>query len=129
WKSSAGIPIVCVPGCPVQPDNMSQTLLYLLQMAAGHAPMIPLDECLRPTWLFGPTVHEGCDRGGYYEEAQFAQEYGSQQCIVKLGCWDRWCNATWASADGFRASAAVPMWEASASAAPCPVFLKNLCHS
>ncbi len=87
WKSSAGIPIVCVPGCPVQPDNMSQTLLYLLQMAAGHAPMIPLDECLRPTWLFSSTVHEGCDRGGYYEEAQFAQEYGSQQCIVKLGCW------------------------------------------
>jgi hydrogenase small subunit len=87
WKSRAGIPIVCVPGCPVQPDNMSQTLLYLLQMAAGHAPMIPLDDCLRPTWLFGATVHEGCDRGGYYEQADFAEEYGSSQCIVKLGCW------------------------------------------
>jgi hydrogenase small subunit len=87
WKSAAGIPIVCVPGCPVQPDNMSQTLLYLLQMAAGHAPMIPLDECLRPTWLFGATVHEGCDRGGYYEQADFAEEYGSPRCIVKLGCW------------------------------------------
>jgi hydrogenase small subunit len=87
WKSAAGIPIVCVPGCPVQPDNMSQTLLYLLQMAAGFAPMIPLDECLRPSWLFGATVHEGCDRGGYYEQADFATEYGSPQCIVKLGCW------------------------------------------
>jgi hydrogenase small subunit len=87
WKSTAGIPVVCVPGCPVQPDNMSQTLLYLLQMAAGHAPMIPLDECLRPTWLFGATVHEGCDRGGYYEQAQFAEDYGQPQCIVKLGCW------------------------------------------
>ncbi|HWG51458.1 MAG TPA: hypothetical protein VN669_17285, partial [Candidatus Acidoferrales bacterium] len=31
WKSSAGIPIVCVPGCPVQPDNMMQVLLYLLR--------------------------------------------------------------------------------------------------
>ena len=87
WRSKAGVPIVCVPGCPVQPDNFMETLLYLLQMAAGRAPMIPLDESLRPTWLFGQTVHEGCDRGGYYEQAEFAEEYGSQTCIVKLGCW------------------------------------------
>ena len=49
--------------------------------------MIPLDEALRPTWLFGATVHEGCDRAGYYEQADFATEYGSPKCIVKLGCW------------------------------------------
>ena len=89
WKSAAGIPIVCVPGCPVQPDNFMETLLYLLYQAAGSAPMIPLDEALRPTWLFSQTVHEGCDRGGcgYYEQAEFTEEYGSRQCIVKLGCW------------------------------------------
>jgi len=87
WKSQAGIPVVCVPGCPVQPDNMSQTLVYLLQMTAGRAPMIPLDQSLRPRWLFGATAHEGCDRGGYYEQAEFAEDYGQSQCIVKLGCW------------------------------------------
>jgi hydrogenase small subunit len=87
WKSKAQIPIVCVPGCPVQPDNMTETLLYLLYMAYGRAPMIPLDDALRPTWLFGATLHEGCDRGGYYEQGEFAEEYGSPQCIVKLGCW------------------------------------------
>ena len=87
WKSKAGIPIVCVPGCPVQPDNFMETLLYLLYQAAGRSPMIPLDEALRPTWLFGETVHEGCDRGGYYEQAQFAETYGERTCIVKLGCW------------------------------------------
>ena len=53
----------------------------------GRAPMIPLDDALRPTWLFGATVHEGCDRGGYYEQGEFAEEYGSKLCIVKLGCW------------------------------------------
>jgi hydrogenase small subunit len=87
WRSKTGIPIVCIPGCPVQPDNFTETLLYLLHMAAGKAPMIPLDEALRPRWLFGNTVHEGCDRGGYYEQAQFADQYGSPLCIVKLGCW------------------------------------------
>jgi hydrogenase small subunit len=87
WKSRAGIPIVNVPGCPVQPDNFMEVLLYLLNQAAGRAPMIPLDEMLRPTWLFGQTVHEGCDRAGYYEQADFTLEYGAKQCIVKVGCW------------------------------------------
>src|SRR5436853_6886443 len=87
WKSKTGLPIVCVPGCPVQPDNFMETLLYLLYQAAGLAPMIPLDDALRPTWLFGKTVHEGCDRGSYYEQGDFATEYGSPQCLVKLGCW------------------------------------------
>jgi len=87
WKYQAGVPIVCIPGCPAQPDNITETLLYLLYQAAGRAPAIPLDESLRPTWLFGQTVHEGCDRGGYYEQAEFAEEYGSRLCIVKLGCW------------------------------------------
>ena len=72
WKSKAGIPIVCVPGCPIHPDNLSETILYLLYQATGQAPMIPLDDQLRPTWLFGQTVHEGCDRAGYYEQGDFA---------------------------------------------------------
>src|SRR5215510_2519821 len=86
WQSKAGVPIVCVPGCPIQPDNLSETILYLLYQAAGQAPMIPLDQALRPTWLFGHTVHEGCDRAGYYEQGDFATEYGSPKCIVKIGC-------------------------------------------
>ncbi|EFC81566.1 hydrogenase expression protein HypE [Parafrankia sp. EUN1f] len=87
WKSKAQIPIVCVPGCPVQPDNLSETITYLLYQASGQAPMIPLDEQLRPRWLFEATVHQGCDRAGYYEEGQFTTEYGTPQCLVKLGCW------------------------------------------
>jgi hydrogenase small subunit len=87
WKSRAGLPIVCVPGCPVQPDNFMETVLYLLKQAAGNAPMIPLDDKLRPAWLFAATTHEGCDRGGRYEQAEFAKNYGHSECIVKLGCW------------------------------------------
>ena len=87
WKSAAGIPIVCVPGCPIQPDNLSETLVYLLYQASGQAPMIPLDDQLRPRWLFGSTVHDGCDRAGYYEEGNFARTYGTEECLVKLGCW------------------------------------------
>ena len=87
FKSKGGMPVVCVPGCPVQPDNFMETVLYLLQQAAGTVPTIPLDEALRPTWLFRETVHEQCDRGGYYEQADFGSTYGTKKCIVKLGCW------------------------------------------
>ena len=87
WKSKSGIPIVNVPGCPVHPDSFMETLLYLLQQAAGKVPMIPLDQQLRPTWLFSETLHQGCDRGGYYEQGEFADNYGTKSCIVKLGCW------------------------------------------
>ena len=87
WTSKAGLPIVNVPGCPVQPDNFMETLLYLLYQVAGLAPMIPLDDQNRPKWLFGFTVHEGCDRAGYYEQGDFTEEYGSRKCLVKIGCW------------------------------------------
>jgi len=87
WKSKAGLPIVNVPGCPVQPDNFMETLLYLLYQLAGRAPMIPLDDNFRPKWLFGATVHDGCDRAGYYEQGDFAYDYNSHKCLVKIGCW------------------------------------------
>jgi hydrogenase small subunit len=87
WRSKTGIPIVNVPGCPVHPDSFMETLLYLLQQAAGKVPMITLDEQLRPAWLFSETLHQGCDRGGYYEQGEFADTYGAKSCIVKLGCW------------------------------------------
>jgi hydrogenase small subunit len=87
FRSAGGLPIVNVPGCPVQPDNFMETLTWLLYQAAGLAPTIPLDEQLRPTWLFGKTVHEGCDRAGYYEQGEFARDYNSPKCQVKIGCW------------------------------------------
>jgi hydrogenase small subunit len=87
WKSKAGLPVVCIPGCPAQPDNMTETLLYLALHLAGLAPAPELDEALRPKWLFGRTVREGCNRAGFAEQGEFATEYGSDhRCLVKLGC-------------------------------------------
>ena len=62
YKSSAGLPVVCIPGCPAQPDNMTEALLYLVLHLGGLAPVPELDDQLRPTWLFGRTVHESCNR-------------------------------------------------------------------
>ena len=87
WKSSAGLPVVNIPGCPAQPDNTTESLLYLALHLAGRAPVPDLDEAHRPTWLFGRTVREGCNRAGFAEQGEFATEYGSDhRCLVKLGC-------------------------------------------
>ena len=87
WKSKAGLPVVCIPGCPAQPDNTTETLLYLVLHLAGMAPVPELDEALRPKWLFGRTVREGCNRAGFAEQGEFATEYGDDhRCLVKLGC-------------------------------------------
>jgi hydrogenase small subunit len=87
FRSAGGLPIVNIPGCPVQPENFMETLTWVLYQAAGLAPVIPLDEMLRPQWLFGKTVHEGCDRAAYYEQGDFARDYNSPKCLVKVGCW------------------------------------------
>jgi len=87
WTSRLGIPIVNLPGCPAQPDNITETLLHLAMYLAGVAPTIDLDEQGRPRWLFGRTVQQGCSRAGFAEQGEFAQtpaDHGG--CLVKLGC-------------------------------------------
>jgi hydrogenase small subunit len=87
WKSKEDVPIVCLPGCPSHPDNLSETLMHLLQHVGGDAPMIELDEELRPRKLFESTVHSGCDRASFYDQSDFAGGHGSESCLVKVGCW------------------------------------------
>ena len=87
YRSKAGLPVVNLPGCPTQPDNTTEALLYLVLHLGGMAPVPELDDQLRPTWLYGRTVHESCNRAAFYEHGDFATEYGSDhRCLVKLGC-------------------------------------------
>jgi hydrogenase small subunit len=87
WRSKRGIPVVNLPGCPVQPDNITQTLLHLALHLGGVERMVDLDEQGRPNWLFGRTVQEGCQRAGFAEQGEFAQTPADHRgCLVKLGC-------------------------------------------
>ena len=86
WRSRLGIPVVNLPGCPVQPDNITETLLCLILHLAGLGPQLDLDEQGRPVSIFGRTVHEGCNRAGFANDGQFAEGHGDGRCLVKLGC-------------------------------------------
>ena len=110
WRSQPGIPIVCVPGCPVQPDNFMETLLYLLDYRRRPGPHDPARR--------GPPSHlairkhraRGLRSRWDYEQAQFAEEYGSPLCIVKLGCWGPVVQCNVGNAAGWRASAVAQRW-------------------
>jgi hydrogenase small subunit len=87
WTSRLGVPIVNLPGCPVQPDNITEVLLHLALHVVGVEPMIELDERGRPGWLFARTVQQGCGRAGFAEQGEFARSPGDPRgCLVKLGC-------------------------------------------
>jgi hydrogenase small subunit len=77
---------VNIPGCPVQPDTITEMLLSLsLHLARMAGPPV-LDEQGRPERIFGRTVHEGCNRAGFADVGQFSDAYGDGRCLVKLGC-------------------------------------------
>lgn len=86
WLSRLGIPIVNLPGCPVQPDNITATLLQIVLHLAKMGPPLDLDEQGRPKALFSATVHDGCNRAGLAEAGLFSTGHGDGHCLVKLGC-------------------------------------------
>jgi hydrogenase small subunit len=86
WRSRLGIPIVNLPGCPVQPNNITETLLHLVLQLVGVGPEIDLDDQGRPRWLFERTAHENCDRAGFADNGDFAKGHDEGGCLVKVGC-------------------------------------------
>ena len=87
YRSAFGLPVVNIPGCAPQGDNMTETIFAILLFLQGLGPLPTFDELGRPAWLFGETVHRGCTRAGYYEEGVFAKDYGGHECLVEIGCW------------------------------------------
>ena len=131
WRSKANLPVVCIPGCPAQPDNMTETLMYLVFHLAGLAPAPELDEALRPKWLFGRTVREGCNRAGFAEQGAVRHRVRLRSPLPgqARAARARWSSATCPSAAGSTASAAAPTSAASAWPARCPASPTSTCRS
>jgi hydrogenase small subunit len=70
-----------VPGCPIHPDWLVGTLVHLLKFG-----MPPLDDKGRPKMFFSRTVHDLCPRFADYERERFANTFGEDGCLFKLGC-------------------------------------------
>ena len=89
------------PGCPVQPDNITETLLCLVLHLARMGPALELDEQGRPRRIFGRTVHESCNRAGHGRAA--ASSLSATETAAAWSSSDarvRWSSATCRSAAG-----------------------------
>ncbi len=73
--------VINVPGCPVNPGWIHDTL-QKLKMGAE----MELDPLGRPRFLFGETVHSRCERLSMYERSDFAKKPGDPGCMYFLGC-------------------------------------------
>ncbi len=75
--------VVNIPGCPEHPDWL---LLTLTPILLGHADWIELDKDNRPKMFFHDYIHDLCQRRQYFENMRFAETFGVDKCLWKLGC-------------------------------------------
>ncbi|HET7489753.1 MAG TPA: hypothetical protein VFJ85_17635 [Acidimicrobiales bacterium] len=87
YRSAAGLPVVNIPGCAPVGDNFTETVAALLYFLQGFGPLPEFDDQGRPAWLYGETVHHRCGRASSFDEGALAAEFGSDACLVDLGCW------------------------------------------
>ncbi len=74
--------LVSCPGCPVHPQSMIGTIAYLA--GKGYPAVHP--ELLTPDMFYKCSVHDECPRFHYYEKKVFAEHFGEEGCLFKLGC-------------------------------------------
>jgi len=77
-------PVVNVPGCPPHPDWFTATVLSVLLNGLPSAD--DLDDCGRLKSIYGKLVHEHCARRPYFDQGKFAETFGDEGCLYKLGC-------------------------------------------
>ncbi len=74
-------PVIKVPGCPVNPGWILETLRRL-----GREDAVAVDGAGRPLFLYGTTVHSLCERLPLFERAEFARGPGEPGCMYLVGC-------------------------------------------
>lgn len=73
--------VIKLPGCPCHPDWVVGTLAHLIGYGVPE-----LDVEGRPLLFYGVTIHDNCTRRGFFDKGIFAQKFGEEGCMFKLGC-------------------------------------------
>jgi len=76
------VPIVNLPNCPMKPEHLVYTLLYLTKFT--RLPV--LDSYSRPKKFFKKTNHQRCIFYRDFQENNFAKHIGDDGCLFRLGC-------------------------------------------
>lgn len=73
--------VIQLPGCPCHPDWFTGTLAHILLYGEPE-----LDSRNRPIIFYAQTIHDRCERRGYFEKGIFAKKFGDEGCMLKIGC-------------------------------------------
>ncbi len=83
----SGVPVINLPGCPMNVDNLVATIVHFLTF--GSLPAV--DSNGRPLFAYGERIHDHCERRAHFDAGQFALEWGDDGhrkgwCLYKMGC-------------------------------------------
>jgi hydrogenase small subunit len=82
-----GATVINLPGCPLNADNLTATLVHYLTF--GRLPAV--DGLNRPLFAYGKRIHDNCERRAHFDAGQYAEAFGDDghrrgHCLYKLGC-------------------------------------------
>jgi hydrogenase small subunit len=80
-------PIINVPMCPANPENLVAILVDVLMVGSLPA----LDNYNIPSLMYGQYIHDNCPRRGHFENGEFVYKFGSEEekkgyCLYPMGC-------------------------------------------
>jgi len=81
------IPVVNLPGCPLNAVNLTATVVHYLTFNSLPA----RDHLARPLFAYGKRIHDNCERRSHFDAGQFVEEWGDEGhrlgwCLYKMGC-------------------------------------------
>lgn len=87
WDIIKDKPVVNIPGCPMNPANLTATVVHFLTY--GSLP--EMDQLNRPLFAFGRRIHDNCERRGHFDAGEFVMQWGDEGhragwCLYKMGC-------------------------------------------
>ncbi|MBT0664071.1 hydrogenase small subunit [Geobacter pelophilus] len=79
--------VVNLPGCPVNADNLTATIVHFLLLKKLPA----TDSFGRPLFAYGKRIHDNCERRPHFDAGQYVEEWGDPGhrrgfCLYKMGC-------------------------------------------
>jgi hydrogenase small subunit len=83
----SGVPIINLPGCPLNVDNLTAVVVHYLTFGSLPA----TDDLGRPLFAYGQRIHDNCERRGHFDAGEFVREWGDEGhrkgwCLYQMGC-------------------------------------------
>lgn len=82
-----GATVLNLPGCPLNPDNLTATVVHYLTF--GKLPA--MDSKGRPLFAYGKRIHDACERRPHFDAGQYVEQWDDNDhkkghCLYKMGC-------------------------------------------